>query len=210
MRYPPRHREQTKKRILQSARALFNRHGFTDVSIDDVMEHAGLTRGGFYTHFATKSALYAETVGLALAETPWSRGDGIAARDVARQIIEAYLSQQHIDDLERACPMLTLPSDVARSDDALVRDAFEKVFSAMAGLFEEGLNRNGRADRTRALAMASLCVGAMVVARALRSDELSSSIREAAKETVLAMGGWQREASSRRSAAPMKPQRRKK
>jgi len=41
---------------------LFNRHGFEDVSIDMIMKAASLTRGGFYNHFKTKEALYAEAV----------------------------------------------------------------------------------------------------------------------------------------------------
>jgi AcrR family transcriptional regulator len=194
MPYPPEHRERTRRRILRSARELFNRHGFTQVKIDDVMKHAGLTRGGFYSYFDKKSELYAEAVGLALAETPWSRWDGVdvdfSAEDAARQLIVAYLSRQHAEDVDGSCPMVTVPGDVARSD-RVVRGAFEKVFTSMADLFDETLRRERRADRTRALAIASLCVGAMVVARSVQSDKLSTSIREAAKATALALGRWE-------------------
>jgi AcrR family transcriptional regulator len=194
MPYPPEHREQTRRRILRSARELFNRHGFTQVKIDDVMKHAGLTRGGFYSYFDKKSDLYAEAVGLALAETPWSRWDGVDvdfdARDAAEQLIVAYLSRQHADDVDGSCPMVTVPGDVARSD-RIVRAAFEKVFTSMAGLFEETLRHDRRPNKTRALAIASLCVGAMVVARSVQSDKLATSIREAAKATALALGGWE-------------------
>src|SRR5260221_12490820 len=54
MPYRPEHRERTRMRIVRSAMILFNRHGFESVSIDDVMAHAGLTRGGFYPPFETK------------------------------------------------------------------------------------------------------------------------------------------------------------
>jgi hypothetical protein len=60
----------------------------------------------------------------------------------------------------------------------------------MAGLFEETLKREGRPDRTRALAMASICVGAMVVARAMENQELATDIRDAARVTALGLGGW--------------------
>jgi len=193
MPYPPERRRQTRARIILSAQALFNRHGFTGVSIDEVMEHAGLTRGGFYSYFRTKSELYAEAVALALAVTPWSRWDGVsvdfAARDAARQVVDAYLSHEHFSDIEGSCPMVTLPGDVARSGKA-VRDAFENVFKSMAGLFEESLKRAKRADRQRALAMAALCVGGMVVARSVESAELADEIRAAARRTALRLGGW--------------------
>lgn len=193
MAYPPEHRDRTRKNILRAARTLFNRHGFSQVKIDDVMEHAGLTRGGFYSYFESKSELYAEAVRLVLAETPWSRWDGVdvdfSASDAGRQVILAYLSREHEEDVDGSCPMVTLPGDVARSD-RVVREAFEEVFTSMADLFDESLKREGRPDRRRALAMASICVGGMVVARAMASEELAKSIREAAIETALALGGW--------------------
>ena len=43
----PKHRQQTRKKIVESARRLFNRHGFDAVSIDGIMAGAGLTRGAF-------------------------------------------------------------------------------------------------------------------------------------------------------------------
>ncbi len=60
--YTEQHKQETRKRIIQSARRLFNRHGFADVSIDDIMAGAGLTRGGFYKHFTGKEDLYEEAV----------------------------------------------------------------------------------------------------------------------------------------------------
>src|SRR6266852_4192908 len=144
MSYRPEHGKQTRTRIVRSAITLFNRHGFDGVSIDDVMSHAGLTRGGFYRHFKAKSELYAEAVALSLSETPWSRWDGVnvdfSQRDAAAQVVRAYLSKQHLDDVDASCPMVALPSDVARSDPA-VKEAFENVFRAMVGLFEETLRR---------------------------------------------------------------------
>jgi TetR/AcrR family transcriptional repressor of nem operon len=192
MPYPPEHRDQTRKRIIRSAKTLFNRHGFHSVKIDDIMADAGLTRGGFYNYFDAKSELYAEAVTLSLAETPWSR-TGItvdfAAEDAARQVLRAYLSREHFDDVDGSCPTVALPSDVARSD-ATVRRAFESVFNSMVSLFEETLRREGRGDRTRALAIAGICVGGMVVARAVHSTELAGALRDAALKTALELGGW--------------------
>jgi AcrR family transcriptional regulator len=56
------HREQVRQRIIQSALLLFNRHGFAAASIDDIMAGAGMTRGGFYSYFRSKSELYAEAI----------------------------------------------------------------------------------------------------------------------------------------------------
>ena len=51
------HREQVRQKIIQSALQLFNKHGFTAASIDDIMGGAGMTRGGFYSYFQSKDAL---------------------------------------------------------------------------------------------------------------------------------------------------------
>ena len=196
MPYRPEHRRETRARIIQSAQQLFNRHGFSGVSIDDVMERAGLTRGGFYTYFRGKSDLYAEAVAYALSVTPWSRWETMhvdfAARDAATQVIHAYLSREHFEDVDGSCPMVTLPGDVARSGQ-IVKRAFERVFSAMAGVFEEALRREGRPDRQLALALAGICVGAMVVSRSVDSPQLADAIRSAARRTALELGGWRRD-----------------
>jgi len=54
MPYSLKHKRDTRDKILESARRLFNKKGFSEVSIDEVMENAGLTRGGFYRHFRYK------------------------------------------------------------------------------------------------------------------------------------------------------------
>lgn len=193
MPYRPEHRGETRARIVQSAQELFNRHGFNAVSIDEIMERAGLTRGGFYTYFRGKSDLYAEAVAHALSVTPWSRWGRMhvdfAAREAATQVIDAYLSREHFEDVEGSCPMVTLPGDVARSGP-VVKRAFEKVFTAMAGVFEEALRREGRADPKLALAIAAICVGSMVVSRSIDSPELADAIRAAARRTALELGEW--------------------
>jgi len=59
MPYAAGHRPEVRKNIVQSARRLFNRHGFENVSVSQIMAGAGLTHGGFYSYFKSKSDLYA-------------------------------------------------------------------------------------------------------------------------------------------------------
>ena len=54
MRYPAGHKEQTRAKILRAAAKVFRREGYHAVSVDKVMEEAGLTAGGFYAHFGSK------------------------------------------------------------------------------------------------------------------------------------------------------------
>src|SRR5262245_56389753 len=45
MSYSPQHKHDTREKILESARRLFNRNGYSGVSIDEIMTEAGLTHG---------------------------------------------------------------------------------------------------------------------------------------------------------------------
>ena len=62
MPYSPEHKRDTREKILESARRLFNRKGYSGVSIEEIMSDAGLTHGGFYRHFSGKDELYAAAV----------------------------------------------------------------------------------------------------------------------------------------------------
>ena len=48
---------QTKKRIYESAEALFSEHGFEAVNVDDIVKKAGVAKGSFYVHFESKDNL---------------------------------------------------------------------------------------------------------------------------------------------------------
>src|SRR5271155_924696 len=157
MPYPKGHREGTRKKIVESARRLFNRSGFEGVSVDAIMGEAGLTRGGFYSYFDSKSDLYAEVLGCFFTDPDWkSRWEGVevdlGSADAGPQIVRAYLSRQHFDDVENSCPMTALPSDVARSDET-VKKAFETVFKAMVTLLGRDVRKNGRARESTAMAI---------------------------------------------------------
>ena len=71
MPYPRGHRDKVRNKIVHSARRLFNRSGFEQVSIDQIMEESGLTRGGFYSYFDSKSELYAEALSCFFTDSTW-------------------------------------------------------------------------------------------------------------------------------------------
>lgn len=50
---------ETKKKLFDSARQLFGRYDFDDVSVDAIVEAAGVSKGTFYVHFESKNALIA-------------------------------------------------------------------------------------------------------------------------------------------------------
>jgi AcrR family transcriptional regulator len=50
--------EETRRKLLQSARRIFARDGFEAARIEDIAAHAGYTRGAFYAHFKLKEDLF--------------------------------------------------------------------------------------------------------------------------------------------------------
>jgi AcrR family transcriptional regulator len=193
MRYPAQRRQETRDRIVNSARRLFNRRGFSDVTIDEIMRHAGLTRGGFYKHFDTKEQLYAHAVRQFLcmkAPERWQKKhvDTCAkGTDLARMIVDAYLSREHLTDRDGSCPLIALPSDVARGGKA-VKGAFRDVLGKMIQVF--AANLPAAEAREQALSLVATCVGAMVIARAIDDAALGADIRAAAREQILRSTGW--------------------
>ena len=199
MSYPAEHRRLTKQKIVRSARRLFNRRGFDTVSIDDVMADAGLTRGCFYSYFESKGDLYAEAVTQILDEKQLLSSDGVSidprAVDRAAQFVRDYLSREHFEDIDGTCPLIAFPTDFLREEHR-VREAFETVLRVMIDIFEQAMQRNGQAARSRARAIATLCVGGMVLARSIEDRVLADEIRESAMGIALSLGQWPRQPSN--------------
>lgn len=194
MPYPAGHRNEMRKKIVQSARRLFNRHGFDGVSLKQIMAGVGLTHGGFYSYFKSKSDLYVEVLGCFFTDPEWkSCWEGVevdlSAGDVGPQVVKAYLSRQHFEDVENSCPMTALPTDVARGS-ASTKRAFETVFRAMVSVLERSVTGNGGPRQEQAQAMAALCVGGMVVARAMADRDYADELRDACMNVALELGGW--------------------
>ena len=85
--------------------------------------------------------------------------------------------------------MIGLPNDVSRSDQS-VREAQEAALRMMVETFQQGMTPNGQASRQVALALASLCLGGMVLARAIEDHAFADELREATMAVALRLGHW--------------------
>ena len=193
MPYSAEHKESTRQRIVTSAARLFNRKGFSEVTISEIMTAAGLTHGGFYRHFKSKDELYSEVITQFLHRPPESWQQKPAERcapgqPFARYVVDAYLSREHLEDIDGCCPLIGLPSDAARGGLA-VKSAYRQVTESMIRLFEANLN--GPEAREQALVFVALCVGGMVLARAIDDEVLGDELRKSAERHILTTIGWQ-------------------
>jgi TetR/AcrR family transcriptional regulator, transcriptional repressor for nem operon len=211
MPYPAGHRAEVKKNVIDSARKLFNRHGFENVSLNQIMAGVGLTHGGFYSYFKSKSDLYAAVLGCFFTDPEWKScwervHVDLSSTDVGPQVVRAYLSRQHFEDVENSCPMVALPTDVARSGISAKR-AFETVFKAMVSVLERSLIEKGRSRRTKAQSIAALAIGGMIVARTMVDRDLADELRSACTAVALNLGGWDKKSKSQNGRS--KPRQRR-
>lgn len=191
MPYTEEHKLETRQRIIESARKLFNCRGFSQVTIDEIMHDAGLTRGGFYNHFKAKDELFAEAIKAFGKCDLTERWGGVTldfSKDNAtlmKQMISAYLSHDHLERLEEHCPLIALSSDISRESEK-VKLAYQQAIEGMAKLFEKGLStQSNQQARSRALGLVSLCIGGMIVARTLNKPALANEVRLAAHDFAL-------------------------
>ena len=106
--------------------------------------------------------------------------------NMARQMIAGYLSPEHLGDLDGQCPMIALPSDIARANPE-VQASYQELLEAMVWLFESGLEGQGDQARQKAWARAALGVGGMILARSLPASDLVEEVRQAALRTATEM-----------------------
>ncbi len=191
MPYTSEHKQATRQRIIECARELFNRKGFAEVSIDEIMARAELTRGGFYNHFKTKEDLFVEAIQAYAHNNPADRWEDVEldfsqpAEVIARQLINAYLSRTHLADVDGHCPMVALPSDVARASGK-VRLAYQDLVERMVRMFAMGLHDNhNQTAQDQAMAITAMCVGGMVLARTFEDAEFGDLLIKATREMAL-------------------------
>ncbi|MWC28986.1 TetR/AcrR family transcriptional regulator [Paenibacillus sp. MMS18-CY102] len=59
--------EHTRDRIIQLSAALFNKHGYSGVSMNEITQSTGIQKGGIYRHFASKDEIALEAYDFAVS-----------------------------------------------------------------------------------------------------------------------------------------------
>ena len=175
MRYPASETAEKHTRILEQASRLFREHGFSGVSVSEIMKATGLTHGPFYNHFSSKEELMTESVEHTLLNT---RGKFSAVEDSEAgkaEYIDWYLSTAHRDEAGKGCLMSALASEMRHQPQ--VKAPFTKhlklLFERMATRFPWSSKQAARGDSIRTIAS---LVGGMILARAVDDEEFSEEI----------------------------------
>ena len=185
MRYPPEHKATTRRRILEAAGQAFREDGVAETGLDAVMRRAGLTHGGFYTHFRDKTELVAEACAAAF-DAAVVNLERIAAQPTAarraRLLIDSYLSTRHRDNRGSGCLVVAVGADMARLHGA-ARGGYSRGFIQHLDRLGAALHlsRDAAINGDRVVSLMSSLVGALLFARAIddpaRSDAILRSMR---------------------------------
>ena len=182
-------KEATHDRIVDAAARAIRRSGYNGTGVAEIMKDAGLTHGGFYAHFASREAMLAEAADRAAGESV-AMMERIAASLPPRQalpaMMDAYLSKQHLDEIETGCATAALASEMPRQT-AEVRRAHTRRIKEMIDLVSRQLPNWGQPGaHEQAMVTIATMVGTLVLARAVDDEKLSDALRHAALKQLAA------------------------
>ncbi len=178
------HNARVQSLLLRKAAPLFREKGPDHVGIDEVMSRAGMTRGAFYAHFASKDDVFLASL---RQETPLLRSLESRAgqspdelRHEMRAMFEEYLSNKTPSSAQ-TCTLAGLAMDVARTgEDA--RATHEAMQLAMR--VEMARDMDVHHDDDIVHATLGLAIGAVILAAAQRTETGQDRVLQSARNGV--------------------------
>lgn len=174
-------KEVTHDRILDVASRTIRRAGYDGVGVASLMQEAGLTHGGFYAHFASRTALLAEATQRAGRDT----GALLAARLREAQaqggspfsaLVNFYLGDAHLENAEFGCVVAALASEIPRQDEKVASAARARVLGLVElvrGTLPAGV------DPAQAQVITATMIGSLQLARALQGKAAKALLANA-------------------------------
>lgn len=165
----PSRKEISHDRIVEAASRAIRRAGYQGVGVADIMKEAGLTHGGFYAHFESRDALLVEAVQRAGRDNAAALSERVAQRRAEGEtplaaLVNVYLGDQQLANLERGCVVAALASEMTRQDEAVLGASRTRVLGLVDAV-RRALPE--AADPDDAAVIAATMVGALQLARAL-------------------------------------------
>lgn len=166
--------------ILDAAQALFMQQGYEAVTIADVLASAGISKGGFYHHFAAKEDLLTGIIarktdqGLAVAEAARSQPDGNALTRLNAFL--AFSLQWKADNIGALRALVTVLQ--RPGNDILFQRAFTATATVVVPVLEDMITegvRDGVFDVADPRLAAEIIVGLSQVRQATLIDAIASA-----------------------------------
>jgi TetR/AcrR family transcriptional regulator, transcriptional repressor for nem operon len=186
-RYSTDHKQATRQRIIETAGKRFKADGIDGSGIATLMSDAGLTNGAFYAHFESKDDLVASVVADELHRQVDAFLQLPAGRAGLREFVHEYLSPEHRDTPNVGCPSAALLDEIVRcagpAKEAYT-DGAKRVLDEIASRLAP---RNPVPARGKAIALYTMMVGTLQLARAVSDPQLSDEVLEAGIQNALAL-----------------------
>lgn len=160
----------TRARLLDAAREVFERVGFLEARVSDIVEAAGLSHGSFYHYFDSKEQVFrevAETLEAQLTAPPEDEDDAgeedVAAPDSEYGRILAA-NRLYLERYRANARIMGVIEEVSRYDDHVnqARMRRQKHFADRAERAIRRLQAAGEADPAVDPGIAALALGSMV------------------------------------------------
>jgi len=183
--------EVTHERILEVAARAIRRSGYGGTGVAEIMKEAGLTHGGFYAHFASREAMLAEAADRAGAETAAVSARIAAAappEQALQSLLRAYLSREHVENLEMGCAVAALGSETPRQAPEVRRAVTRRIKEMVDGIARLSHDWGQPRAHEQALVTAATMVGTLLLARAVDDPKLSEALLKAALKRLIPAG----------------------
>jgi len=184
--------EQKKKsrtKILNSAFSLFTKHGFDNVTIDQIMQDAGMTRGAFYAHFTTKSDLYKESISYSTLSSSIAqqKREDLTDKDWINKLLQEYLSLSHVNgNSKNSCPLAFLTTDIAiRNSD--IQDTYSIIYKNLNKRILDYTQSYLECGEQDILALTAMIIGGVAIGRAINDEELTQKILNSCFKTAISI-----------------------
>jgi len=185
MPYTKQHKVETRKKILESAINLFTSKGYDQVSIDELMQHANLTRGAFYAHFKNKQALYAQAIiaGVRKSRIREKKPTSMTNQEWAKNLLGSYLSMEHVNQESDPCPLAFLVTDVANKEPQ-VKQAYTRIYKQLNLVLQKLYGEPSENKEQDILAITAMMIGGVAIGRALNDSETSEKLLDSCRKTA--------------------------
>lgn len=136
--------EQKRQFILETARDVFIKKGFKNVTMKDIVEACDISRGGLYLYFGSTREIFLEVLKLEASETDDVFSNCISEEDTAADILALFLKEQKKELLRKSnnLAMATyefyFSENVPRKDNILKRQ-FDSAVKIIQKLIEAGV-----------------------------------------------------------------------
>ncbi len=187
MPYSAGHKQKTRNHIVEKAARAFREKGFKGIGVADLMKAAGLTHGGFYAHFKSKSDLLNDALTEAFDEVVTRLDDAASLESKEKEfaaLTDAYLTELHRNTPSRGCAIATLGPEVAR-EPKKTRKVFEQLLDEEIRMFSRHIHgKSEKAARKEAIGALATMVGTLIMSRVVADEGFSDEIIKAGRDSL--------------------------